>query len=54
MTTRGLREREMDEIAALIDGVLSAIGKPDEASVISATKQKVLALTSRFPLPYKL
>jgi glycine hydroxymethyltransferase len=54
MTTRGLKETEMNEIAALIDGVLSAIGKPDEAAVIAATKTKVVALTSKFPLPYKL
>jgi glycine hydroxymethyltransferase len=54
MTTRGLKEAEMNEIAGLIDGVLSAIGKPDEAAVIAATKQKVVALTGRFPLPYKL
>jgi glycine hydroxymethyltransferase len=54
MTTRGLKEADMAEIAALIDGVLSAIGKPDEAAVLAATKQKVVALTSRFPLPYKL
>ena len=54
MTSRGLKEADMTEIAALIDGVLSAIGKPDEAAVIAATKQKVVALTSRFPLPYKL
>ena len=53
MTTRGFKEAEMTEIASLIDGVLSAIGKPDEAAVIAATKQKVVALTSRFPLPYK-
>jgi glycine hydroxymethyltransferase len=53
MTTRGLKEAEMAEIAGLIDDVLSAIGKPDEAGVIAATKQKVVALTSRFPLPYK-
>lgn len=54
MTSRGLKEADMTEIAGLIDGVLSAIGKPDEAAVIAATKQKVVALTSRFPLPYKL
>jgi glycine hydroxymethyltransferase len=54
MTTRGLKEAEMQEIAALIDGVLAAVGKPDEAAVLAATKQKVVALTSRFPLPYKL
>ncbi|MBK8856326.1 MAG: serine hydroxymethyltransferase [Opitutaceae bacterium] len=53
MTTRGLKEAEMTVIAGLIDGVLSAIGQPDEAAVIAATRQQVLALTSRFPLPYK-
>ena len=54
MTTRGLKEAEMGEIAGLIDGVLSAIGKPEEADVLARTKQQVIALTSRFPLPYKL
>ena len=54
MTTRGLKEAEMKEIAALIDGVLSAVGKPEEPTVLAATKQKVIALTGRFPLPYKL
>lgn len=54
MTTRGLRETDMETIAGLIDGVLAAIGKPDEAAVIAATKQQVVALTSRFPLPYRL
>jgi len=54
MTTRGMKEAEMNEIAGLIDGVLAAVGKPDEAAVIAATKTKVIALTSRFPLPYKL
>ncbi len=54
MTTRGMKEAEMDEIAGLIDGVLVAIGTPDEAAVLASTKQKVVALTSRFPLPYKL
>jgi len=54
MTTRGFKEAEMAVIAELIDGVLAAVGKPEEASVISDTKAKVVALTARFPLPYKL
>ncbi len=54
MTTRGMKEAEMAEIAGLIDGVLAAIGRPDEAAVITATKQKVVALTGRFPLPYRV
>ena len=53
MTTRGMGEPEMAEIAGLIDGVLSAIGRPDEAAVLAATKQRVVALITRFPLPYK-
>ena len=54
MTTRGMMEKEMNEIAGLIDGVLMAIGQPNEAGVLATTKTKVVALTSRFPLPYKL
>jgi glycine hydroxymethyltransferase len=54
MTTRGLKEAEMEEIAGLIDGVLVAIGTEQEAAVLAATKEKVIALTARFPLPYKL
>ena len=54
MTTRGMKEAEMEQIAGLIDGVLTAIGTPEEAAVLAATKEKVVALTSRFPLPYKL
>ncbi len=54
MTTRGMKEAEMEEIASLIDGVLVAIGTDREAATLAATKEKVIALTSRFPLPYKL
>ncbi|MDD3180935.1 MAG: serine hydroxymethyltransferase [Opitutaceae bacterium] len=54
VTTRGFKETEMDEVAALIDGVLSAIGTPGEAAALAATKERVLNLTSRFPLPYQL
>jgi glycine hydroxymethyltransferase len=53
MTTRGMKEAEMEEIAGLIDAVLVAIGTEQEAAVLAATKAKVIALTSRFPLPYK-
>jgi glycine hydroxymethyltransferase len=54
VTTRGLVEKDMDEIAACIDTVLKAIGTPNEATAIADTKKRVLALTARFPLPYKL
>ncbi|WP_404423244.1 serine hydroxymethyltransferase [Nibricoccus sp. IMCC34717] len=54
VTSRGLREADMDEIAACIDLVLRAIGTADEATAIATAKQRVAALTARFPLPYKL
>ena len=54
MTTRGMKEVEMEQIADLIDGVLVAIGTEQESATLAATKDRVVALTSRFPLPYKL
>ncbi len=54
ITTRGMVEQDMDEVAACIDAVLKAIGTPAEAAALAATKARVVALTSRFPLPYKL
>jgi len=54
VTTRGLVEQDMEEIAACIDAVLKAIGTPGEAAAIAATKQRVVALTARYPLPYRL
>jgi glycine hydroxymethyltransferase len=53
VTTRGLVEPDMEEIAACIDAVLVAIGQPEEAATLAAVKARVVALTSRFPLPYK-
>jgi glycine hydroxymethyltransferase len=53
VTSRGLVEKDMDEIAACIDLVLKAIGTDREAASIAESKQRVLALTSRYPLPYK-
>src|SRR4051812_40001869 len=41
MTTRGLKESEMEQIAELIDGVLVAIGTETEAATLAATKEKV-------------
>jgi glycine hydroxymethyltransferase len=54
MTTRGLKEADMEQIAGLIDDVLLAIGTPEEAATLAATKVKVIALMTRFPLPYRL
>ena len=54
VTSRGLVEKDMEEIASCIDAVLKAIGTPDEAAALASTQQRVIALTSRYPLPYKL
>ena len=53
VTTRGLVERDMDEIADCIDTVLVAIGTSTEAATLASVTQRVLALTARFPLPYR-
>jgi glycine hydroxymethyltransferase len=49
VTTRGMKEAEMDQIAALITEVLA---KPDDVALQASVKQKVRALTAKFPLPY--
>ena len=54
LTTRGFGEAEMEEVADCIDAVLVAIGTDREAAAIAATKGRVIQLTARFPLPYKL
>ncbi len=54
VTTRGMVEKDMEEIAGCIDTVLKAIGTPAEADALAATKTRVAALTGRFPLPYVL
>src|SRR5215467_10442349 len=47
VTTRGMGEAEMAEIAAFIDRVLTSLGN---ASVEASVRADVQALTSRFPL----
>jgi glycine hydroxymethyltransferase len=47
-------EPDMDEIAACIDAVLRAIGTERLDAVLAETKQRIIKLTSRFPLPYQL
>src|SRR5678816_3185731 len=47
VTTRGMKEAEMQEIAGFIDRVLSA---PEDASVARAISAEVKELTARFPL----
>ena len=54
ITTRGLLEKDMEEIASCIDLVLKAIGTPGEPLAISEVRQRAIALMNRFPLPYKL
>ena len=48
VTTRGLKEEEMMEIADLIDDALSSNG---DASVLEKVRQQVRALTAKYPLP---
>src|SRR5947209_4636347 len=47
VTTRGMREPEMAQIAALIDGVLGSLGN---ATAEAKVRGEVEELTSRFPL----
>jgi len=48
MTTRGLKEEDMMEVADLIHSALEA---RDDESQLAAIRREVVALTSRFPLP---
>ena len=47
VTTRGMREEEMRQIASLIDAVAQA---PEDAAVTQRVRAEVMALTDRFPL----
>jgi glycine hydroxymethyltransferase len=47
VTTRGMKEKEMGEIAALIDRVLAA---PEDLSVAGKVREEVKALAAKFPL----
>jgi RpiB/LacA/LacB family sugar-phosphate isomerase len=49
VTTRGMKEAEMAQIAGLIGEVLAA---PADTGVQASVKAQVKALTARFPLPY--
>ena len=54
VTTRGMVEADMDEIAACIDTVLKAIGSDREPAALTEAKARVEKLTARYPLPYRL
>jgi glycine hydroxymethyltransferase len=47
VTTRGMKEKEMTQIAALIDRVLTA---PEDTSVAAKVRDEVKALAGKFPL----
>ena len=51
LTTRGMKEDEMKEIANLIDGVIKNI---DDEKTISSTRNKVIELCSEFPINKEL
>jgi glycine hydroxymethyltransferase len=48
MTTRGMREEEMMEIADLIHAALEGRNDPD---ALAAVRNRVTAFTAKFPLP---
>lgn len=50
VTRRGFKEAEVNQLASWICDVLDAIGKENEASVIEATKAKVLDICERLPV----
>jgi glycine hydroxymethyltransferase len=54
VTTRGMVEADMVEIASFIDAVLHAIGTERQDGVVAETKERVIKFMARFPLPYKL
>jgi glycine hydroxymethyltransferase len=54
VTTRGMLEPEMAEIAELIDTVLRAIGTPAESETLASTKARAAQLSARHPLPYRM
>jgi len=49
VTTRRMKEAEMEQIAAFITEVLE---KPSDIAVQARVKDKVRAMTAKFPLPY--
>jgi len=54
VTSRGLVEADMEEIAAAIDTVLKAIGTEGEAAALASAKERAGKLAAKYPLPYKL
>ncbi len=54
VTTRGMAEKDMEEIAGFIDAVLRATGTPRQDEVVAAVKDRVIRFMAGFPLPYTL
>jgi glycine hydroxymethyltransferase len=50
VTTRGMGEAEMDEIADMIAAMLNNF---DDSTVHAQVRERSLALCRRFPLPYR-
>ncbi|MGA2015728.1 MAG: serine hydroxymethyltransferase [Opitutaceae bacterium] len=53
VTTRGMVERDMDEIAEMIDTVLRAAGTAGEADAVASVKVRAARLSASHPLPYR-
>jgi glycine hydroxymethyltransferase len=53
VTSRGMKEGDMDSIAGAIDLVLKAIGTPDEAATLVKAQERVATLLKPYPLPYQ-
>jgi glycine hydroxymethyltransferase len=50
VTTRGFREKEMQEVASCIAEVLRSLGAGDSEGAIASVRARVETLTGRFPL----
>ncbi len=53
MTTRGLLESDMGQVAEAIDLVLKVAGTANEAQGLEQARNRVADLARRYPLPYK-
>jgi len=51
VTTRGMKEAQMSEIADALDGVIRNL---DNSDALAEIRQKTLDLCNRFPLPYSM
>ena len=51
VTSRGMREAEMRQIAAWMDEVVTALAKGDAEETIARVHREVSALTAQFPTP---